>query len=126
AGKPQAASRSARSLAMVSHERNSSLEVQQIGDVTVLRFATAVIDDEEVVETIGRQVAHLVERCGRRHLVFDCATLDAVVSSMMSKFVTIHKMLTRVGGRLVVCNLCPVLREVFTRLRLPFLFTVCD
>jgi anti-sigma B factor antagonist len=50
--------------------------------------------------------------------VLDLSALDFVTTSVVARLVSLNKRLRAIGGRLVLCELTPIVREAFHRFRL--------
>jgi anti-sigma B factor antagonist len=104
---------------LINLPRAACLEVEQIGDVTVVKFTHRRILTAETVETIGAQLMSLVEVDGRRRLVLDFSHVDRLATAMLGKLVMMHQKIRAVNGRLALCRIAPHLSEIFTLLKLP-------
>jgi len=110
---------------MPSPPRNRSLQVEQVGDATVVRFAASELLDDETIELIGGQLYALVDHLGARKLVLNLAPVKRLASLMLGKIMTLHKKLKPAGGKLVLCGVDPEIRHIFDTLRLPQFLTLC-
>ena len=98
--------------------RNRWLEVEHIGDVTVVRFAQGSILEEEMIQVMGRQLFDLVENFGCRKFVVNFGNVRRVATMMVGKLLALHRKVQSGGGRLVICTIIPELREIFEILKL--------
>jgi anti-anti-sigma factor len=94
------------------------LEVEQFGDVTVVRFTTRTILGDDAIEAITAQLVGLVEEAGCRQFVLNLANVESVSTAMVGKLVALHRQLEAAHGRLVLCRLGPFLVEIFKVLNL--------
>ena len=86
---------------------------------TVIRFTgTRVCLDQETVEDIRHQLLDLADTPGAPELILDFDNIEYVASLALGMLVTLHKRLAAAGRRLTVCNLRPLVREVFATTRL--------
>lgn len=99
--------------------------VEQVGDVTVVRFTIARPQKESTVETIGEELASLVGDRGALKIVLDFSTVERVYSGLIGKIMGLHHTLQGVGGRLAICGLSPELAEVFCTVRLDQILKIC-
>lgn len=76
-------------------------------------------DVEQVVESLVRQDA-------AARVVVDLRRLDMVDSAFVARLLAMQKRLRTLGGHLVLCGLCPVVREMFAHLRLEKAFEISD
>lgn len=91
--------------------RRRRLEVEDIGDVTFIRFTDSKILDEANVQLIGDQLFSLVDDHGRKKLLLDFSKVEYMTSAFLGKLVTLNKKVQQVGGRLALCNLAH--KEIF-------------
>lgn len=98
---------------MSSQPRRRQLEIQEIGDVTVVAFTDRKILDEQNIQNIGEQLYSLVDDAGRRKLVLNFAKVEYLSSAALGKLITLNKKLQAVKGRLALCNIDPQIFEVF-------------
>ena len=61
---------------MSSQPKRRRLELEQIGDVTVVSFVDKKILDEQSIQTIGDQLFSLVDEAGRKKILLDRFDLD--------------------------------------------------
>jgi anti-sigma B factor antagonist len=109
---------------MSSQPRRRRLEVEQIGDVTVVNFIDRKILDEQNIQVIGDQLFSLVDQDGLRKLLLNFGNVEYLSSAALGKLITLNKKLQGVGGRLVLCNIDPQIYEVFEITRLDKFFNI--
>jgi anti-anti-sigma factor len=91
---------------MLSEAQNLWLQVESVGDVTVVRF------------TIGETLYNLVETSPCRKFVLNFGNVKSLASTMFGKLTALHQKLEAAGGRLVLCQIDPGLREIFENVNL--------
>jgi anti-sigma B factor antagonist len=111
-------------LFMSSQPRRRRLEVEDIGDVTVVNFTDKKILDEQNIQIIGEQLFSLVDELGRRKLILNFSNVEYLSSAALGKFITLNKKVNSAGGRLVLCNIDPQIYEVFEITKLNKLFNI--
>src|SRR5262245_21856753 len=89
------------------------LEVEEIGEVTVVHFTERKILDEPHIQILGEQLLSLVDELGRRQLVLDFGNVEYLSSAALRKLVALNKKLNAVGGQLTLCNLAPQIYNIF-------------
>ncbi len=104
---------------MTVQSRGRLLQIENIGDVTVVRLTAQCLSDEETMQAIGQQLFDLVSSSGPRNIVVNFSDARSMSSTMVGKLFALHKRLRRCSGRLVLCGMSPELREVFEVLKLP-------
>lgn len=102
------------------------LEVEDIGDVTVVNFTVRKILDEQNIQLIGDQLYSLVDEAGRKKILLNFSNVEYLSSAALAKLITLNKKLQAAGGRLILCNIDPQIREVFEITKLNKLFTIHD
>jgi anti-sigma B factor antagonist len=109
---------------MSQPQRRRRLEVEDIGDVTVVNFVDRRILDEQNIQVIGEQLFSLVDEVGRRKILLNFGNVEFLSSAALGKLIALHKKLQAVGGRLILCNIDPEIYEVFEITRLDKFFTI--
>ena len=104
--------------------RRRRLEVEDIGDVTVVNFVDRRILDEQNIQVIGEQLFSLVDEVGRRKNLLNFGNVEFLSSAALGKLIALHKKLQAVGGRLILCNIDPEIYEVFEITRLDKFFNI--
>jgi anti-sigma B factor antagonist len=104
--------------------RRRRLEVEDIGDVTVVNFVDRRILDEQNIQVIGDQLFSLVDEVGRRKILLNFGNVEFLSSAALGKLIALHKKLQAVGGRLVLCNIDSEIHEVFEITRLDKFFNI--
>ena len=109
---------------MSTQPRRRRLEVEDIGDVTVINFVDRKILDEQNIQIIGEQLFSLVEQENRRKLLLNFGNVEYLSSADLGKLITLNKKLQGVGGRLILCNIDPQIYEVFEITKLDKFFNI--
>jgi anti-sigma B factor antagonist len=109
---------------MSSQPRRHRLEVEQIGDVTVVNFVDRKILDEQNIQRIGEQLFSLVDQDGARKMLLNFGNVEYLSSAALGKLITLNKKLQAVGGRLILCNIIPDIYEVFEITKLDKIFKI--
>ncbi len=104
--------------------RRRRLEVEDIGDVTVVSFTDKKILDEQNIQIIGEQLFSLVDELGRKKLLLNFVNVEYMSSAALGKLITLNKKVQAVAGKLVLCNIDPQIREVFEITKLDKLFII--
>ena len=98
---------------MSSQPRRRRLEVEDIGDVTVINFVDRKILDEQNIQIIGEQLFGLVDESARKRLLLNFSNVEYMSSAALGKLITLNKKVQAAGGKLVLCNIIPQIKEVF-------------
>ena len=109
---------------MTSQPRRRRLEVEDIGDVTVVNFVDRKILDEQNIQRIGEELFNLVEGQSRRKILLNFSNVEYLSSATLGKFITLNKKVQAAGGKLVLCNIDPNIYEVFEITKLNKLFNI--
>ncbi len=109
---------------MTSQPRRRRLEVEDIGDITVVNFVDKKILDEQNIQVIGEQLFSLVDELGRRKVLLNFGNVEFLSSAALGKLITLNRMLQSAGGKLVLCNIDPQIYEVFEITKLNKLFNI--
>jgi anti-sigma B factor antagonist len=111
---------------MSSQPRRRQLEIQEIGDVTVVAFTDRKILDEQNIQNIGEQLYSLVDDAGRKKIVLNFGKVEYLSSAALGKLITLNKKLQAAGGRLALCNIDAQIYEVFEITGLKKVFSIYD
>jgi anti-sigma B factor antagonist len=109
---------------MSSQPRRRRLEVEDVGEVTVVNFTDRKILDETSIQVIGDQLFSLVDESGRRKILLNFGNVEFLSSAALGKLITLNKKLQSAGGRLILCNIDPQIYEVFEITKLNKLFII--
>ena len=107
--------------------RRRRLEVEDIGDVTVVNFVDRRILDEQNIQIIGEQLFSLVDEVGRRKILLNFGNVEFLSSAALGKLITLNKKLMALkneGGQLILCNIDPQIHEVFEITKLDKFFKI--
>src|ERR671939_291961 len=104
--------------------RRRRLEVEHIGDVTVVNFVDRKILDEQNIQIIGEQLFGLVDEEGPRKILLNFSNVEYLSSAALGKLITLNKKLQQAGGRLILCNIDPQILEVFEITKLDKFFNI--
>ena len=108
---------------MSDQPRRHRLEVEDIGDITVVNFTDRKILDEANIQLIGEELFSLVDR-GRKKVLLNFGNVEYLSSAALGKLITLNNKLRAVTGRLILCNIDPQIYEVFEITKLNKFFTI--
>ena len=80
------------------------LQVEDIGDVTVVKFTDAKIDEQNV-QVIFEELFNLVEMFGGREILLNFGNVEFLSSAALGKLFTLNKKVNAAGGKLKLDNL---------------------
>lgn len=109
---------------MSNQPRRRRLEVEEIGDVTVVNFTDKKILDEQNIQVIGEQLFSLVDEYGRKKILLNFSNVEYLSSAALGKFITLNKKVNASGGKLILCAIDPTIYEVFEITKLNKLFNI--
>lgn len=92
----------------------------------VVTFLRRQLTDEDNIEQIGEALFALLEKDAQSRIILDLSQLDFVTSSVLGKFITLHRRLHRQGGAMALCCLQPNVRETLRASRLLEYFQTAD
>jgi anti-anti-sigma regulatory factor len=93
------------------------LDIEPVGDVSVVKFTQPDILDLEVIRMLGEQLLSLADEGRRIVLNFDC--VQRLSTALVGKVVALQQRLKDLGGQLALCRVAPHLREALELLELP-------
>ena len=109
---------------MSSQPRRRRLEVEHIGDVTVVNFVDKKILDEQNIQIIGEQLFDLVDNQGKKKLLLNFGNVEFLSSAALGKLITLNKKVQTSGGKLVMCKIAREIHEVFEITKLDKFFNI--
>jgi anti-sigma B factor antagonist len=109
---------------MTKQPRRRRLEVEEVGDVTVINFVDRKILDEQNIQIIGEQLFALVKELGKTRIVLNFGNVDYFSSAACGKLLTLQKMVSSARGKLVFCGVGPEIYEVFEIQKTDFFHTI--
>src|SRR3954451_4693866 len=109
---------------MSSPARRRRLEVEHIGDVTVVNFVDRKILDEQNIQVIGEQLFGLVDEQGLKKILLNFSNVEYLSSAALGKLITLNKKLQTAGGKLILCNIDSQIYEVFEITKLDRFFKI--
>jgi anti-sigma B factor antagonist len=107
---------------MPAQPRRQRLEIEDSGDVTVVKFVDKRILDEQNIQAIAKQLFSLVEDLGRRKLLLNFTNVEYLSSAALGKLIRLNKKLKAAGGRLVLCNIRAQVYDVLETTKMDHLF----
>jgi len=84
---------------MSSPARRRRLEVEHIGDVTVVNFVDRKILDEQNIQIIGEQLFSLVDAEGWRKILLNFSNVEYLSSAALGKLITLNKKTAASAGQ---------------------------
>ena len=109
-------------IAMTPQRRR--LEVEDIGDITVVNFLDKKILDDQNIQVIGEQLLKLVEELGRQKILLNFSNVEFLSSAALGKLIVLNRKLNETGGKLVLCNIDRNIYEVFEITKLNKVFAI--
>ena len=100
------------------------LEVNEVGDVTVVHFRDQKIIEDLRIQELGQELFQLVETEKRKKLLLNFASVDFLSSAALGKLITLDKKVKLNSGAMKFCNIRPEIYEVFAITRLNRLFDI--
>jgi anti-anti-sigma factor len=95
---------------MSSEFSRQDLEVEDHGDVAVVRFKERRLEDEEHLRALFQHLTGLVD-AGRPNLVLNFNRVEFLASVAIGKLVMLNRKVQAAGGRLALCHLSPATDE---------------
>ena len=102
------------------------LDINEVGDVTVVRFRDHKIVEDINIQQLGQEMFRLIEVDGRDKLLLNFSAVDFLSSAALGKLITLDKKMKAHGGALKLSNIRPEIYEVFAITKLNRLFDIKD
>lgn len=88
-------------------EFGDTLNVRNVGGVTVVSFEAGTYLDEATIPRLGEELGRIADGCGRGGLVIDFGNVKVLSSAALGLLIRLHMRLTAAGSRLSIRNLRP-------------------
>ncbi len=108
---------------MAGHRR---LQLNEVGDVSVVRFVDRKILDEANIQELGQELFQLIEEDDRKNLLLNFSSVEFLSSAALGKLITLDKKVKAHNGKLKLSNIRPEIYEVFAITKLNKLFDIKD
>jgi anti-sigma B factor antagonist len=103
-----------------------SLRVRTVERTAVVRIENAeTLFEESAVQMVGRELRRLIEDEGHTRLVVSFAGVRCLSSDVLAILAGLQRKVNPVRGRIVLCDLDPLLREMLRITHLDWMFDVC-
>ncbi len=113
-------------MAALSEFKPAYFTIDDRGAVVVAHIARAGLSEEDNIEQLGQELSMLVDQFGCRRLAVNFEIVTLITSAALGKFIALHRNLHRREGRLVLCGIADMVRDVLETTRLNEYFTVTD
>jgi anti-anti-sigma factor len=94
------------------------LQIEQAGNVTIVRFPPCLILTGTTAEAASDQLGRLVAGKGPCRLLLDFGNVQSLTSLILGKLITLRNKVKAGGGRLALCALNPDVQQIFEVTRL--------
>jgi anti-sigma B factor antagonist len=101
------------------------IQVNDANGIKIVRFKDQLLFDERTVREVSEQIAISLPSDGTPiRLVLDFSEVNLISSSMLSKLILIQRRIDATRGKLRLCELSPILQQVFRTSNLDRLFAI--
>jgi anti-sigma B factor antagonist len=100
------------------------LQVNDVGEVCVVRFRDQKIIEDINIQEWGQELFQLADVENRQKLLLNFSGVDFLSSAALGKLITLDKKVRARGGTLRLCNIRPEIYEVFAITKLNRLFDI--
>ena len=101
------------------------IQVNDADGVKIIRFNDHQLFDERTVREVSEQIAISLPSDGTPiRLVLDFSEVNLISSSALSKLILIQRRIDATRGKLRLCELSPILQQVFRTSNLDRLFAI--
>ena len=104
---------------------SSRIQMHEVDGITIVRFNDQQLFDERTVREAADQIANNLPGDGTPiKLIIDFSGVTLLSSSVLSKLISIQRMVETTRGHIRLCELSPVLQQVFRTANLDRLFKI--
>lgn len=101
------------------------IQVNDANGIKIIRFNDQQLFDERTVREVSEQIAISLPSDGTPiRLVLDFSEVNLISSSALSKLILIQRRIDATRGKLRLCELSPILQQVFRTSNLDRLFAI--
>ena len=100
------------------------LRVEESGEITVIRITERKLY-QNAVASFQEKMISLMD-AGKRNLIIDLSEVEVMNSSGLGVLILTWDRLIKEDGKMVVTGLCPLMEELFQRMRLNLIFTMAE
>lgn len=97
---------------------NHRVSISQHGDVLVLTIEPYRISEYEMAEAVGRELLGAALERQAMKVVVDMGNVQYMGSVGYGPFITLRARIHENGGRVILCKMSPVIKELFETTRL--------
>jgi anti-sigma B factor antagonist len=110
---------------MAKNFKYTFLELEDAGEVLVVRFNQASILDQSVIDQIGRELDQAaLEAAGNRKLLINFQSVEYMSSAMLGKLIQLHRRCKTDKTKLKFCGIAKNPLDVFKITKLDKLFEI--
>jgi anti-sigma B factor antagonist len=113
-------------MSSASTDSSNCFTCLQDGDILIVTFHRPQLTDEDNLEQMGEELFRFVEKDQHRRIVLNLAMVTFVTSSVLGKWISLHRKIARNSGAMVLCDLQPNVREILDASRLLTYFNSAD
>ncbi|MFO0832980.1 MAG: STAS domain-containing protein [Phycisphaerales bacterium] len=103
---------------------DSRIRVKRVENVTQVEFLDRNILDEANIQTIGQEIATIVEKEPNPRVLISFTGVEHLSSAALGTLIQVNNQVRNRSGQLRLANIDPQIYEVFTITRLNKLFSI--
>ena len=100
------------------------MNVEFVGNATVIRFADEKILEEKDIKALQESIMSVIEQAEQINLVLDFGNVRFLSSAVLGLLIRISKRIYERDGQLRLCNISPKIYEIFKITRLTKSFDI--
>lgn len=102
------------------------IELDNVEDVSVVRFKDQKVMDPSRIETLGKELMSLVDAEDPDNVLINFENVSFFSSAAINKLIMLEKRIRTQGGKIRLSNLRPEVRDLFSYTNLDGLFQIKD
>jgi anti-sigma B factor antagonist len=87
-------------------------EWEEANGVAIVRFTTTLLRDDRIIRQLFDQLDRQLVQAGKTKVLMNFAGLEAFASYAIGQMIALNDKLRRLGGRLALCELVPMVDEI--------------
>lgn len=100
------------------------IRLEQVGDVSVITLVGSKWVDRGVIDEMGVELYSLVDQEGLKKILVNLDGVEYLASQALGKLIALQKKSDNSGGKVILCNIDPVVYEVLEITRLDKFFRI--
>lgn len=109
----------------VEPDRELALQIEDLGEVTVVRVNDSQLFGSEIMEQLSSQLFRMADEYGKRKFILDCGKVEYLSNSVLGQLLVWDQKIRRNDGAMRICNLRREVQDQIKARKLLAQFDIC-